>query len=395
MTYELIQRFPSLDRQGQFFEYLEPEFMIHGYYAFMRNRTNVLLLIGVTVFWVIALVSKLKFNGLVYGLDFGLFHPDGQLYSFRTLTMAGNSEVVSGSIVSDWYREHAFKLNSIDPKSLYFDTHPLWELYKSRVLYPILSVPFVALFGMQGMLVIPALSMLILMISIQIIGFKLDNKFLAFLISVLISISPVVSRWMFANITDGLLTALASLFVVTFLYVKNSNVFLITSGFIIILGSYTRISVVQWLAVSLAIYLVKQKRNAILLGIVTIIFFIPSALRNIQTGILPNEEKGSLIDKPIQLMVSMARVGFYEISQLVVLDRLLILLLVVATIVSVFNLDRASSKFFLLVLVALWITGAVNGTIGVNFRYQLPLLPFMAYCIIESCKFSFIFKEKA
>ena len=266
--------------------------MIRGYYAVMRNRTNVFLLIGVTVFWAIALVSKLKFNGLVYGLDFGLFHPDGQLYSFRTLTMAGNSEVVSGSIVSDWYREHAFKLNSIDPKSLYFDTHPLWELYKSRILYPILSVPFVMLFGMQGMLVIPALSMLILMLSIQIIGFKLNNKFLAFLISVLISISPVVSRWMFANITDGLLTALASLFVVTFLYVKNSNVFLVTSGFIIILGSYTRISVVQWLAVSLAIYLVNQKRNAILLGIVTIIFFIPSALRNIQTGILPNEEKG-------------------------------------------------------------------------------------------------------
>ena len=369
--------------------------MIRGYYAVMRNRTNVFLLIGVTVFWAIALVSKLKFNGLVYGLDFGLFHPDGQLYSFRTLTMAGDTEVVSGSIVSDWYREHAFKLNSIDPKSLYFDTHPLWELYKSRILYPILSVPFVMLFGMQGMLVIPALSMLILMLSIQILGFKLNNKFLAFLISVLISISPVASRWMFANITDGLLTALASLFVVTFLYVKNSNVFLVTSGFIIILGSYTRISVVQWLAVSLAIYLVNQKRNAILLGIVTIIFFIPSALRNIQTGILPNEEKGSLIDKPIQLLVSMARVGFYEISQLVVLDRLLILLLALATIVSVFNLDRASSKFFLLVLVALWITGAVNGTIGVNFRYQLPLLPFMAYCIIESCKFNFTFKEKA
>lgn len=360
----------------------------------MRSRTNILLLIGITVFWAIALLSKLKFNGLVYGLDFGLFHPDGQLYSFRTLTMAGNSEVVSGSIVSDWYREHAFKLNSIDPKSLYFDTHPLWELYKSRILYPILSVPFVMLFGMQGMLVIPALSMLTLMISIQIIGFKLNNKFLAFLISALISISPVVSRWMFANITDGLLTALASLFVVAFLYIKNTNTFLFTAGSIIILGSYTRISVVQWLAVCFVLYLINQKRNAILLGILTVVFFIPSALRNVETGILPNEEKGSIIDKPIQLLVSMARVGFYEISQLVILDRLLILLLAFATIVSVFNLNRASSKFFLLVLVALWVTGAINGTLGVNFRYQLPLLPFMAYCIIESCKFNFTFKEK-
>jgi hypothetical protein len=267
-------------------------------------------------------------------------------------------------------------------------------LYKSRVLYPILSVPFVALFGMQGMLVIPALSMLTLMIAIQMIGFKLNNKFLAFLISALISISPVVSRWMFVNITDGLLTALASLFVVAFLYVKKSNAFLIISAALIILGSYTRISVVQWLAVCLGLYLINQKRNAILLGIVSVIFFIPSALRNLQTGILPNEEKSSLIERPIQLVVSMARVGYYEIGQLVVLDRLLLLLLALATVVSIFSRHRASSKFFLLVLAALWVTGAVNGTIGVNFRYQLPLLPFMAYSIIESCKFNFAIKQK-
>jgi hypothetical protein len=360
----------------------------------MRNRTNALLLIGVTVFWIIALVSKLKFNGLVYGLDFGLFHPDGQLYSFRALTMAGNSEVVSGSIVSDWYSDHAYKLNVIDPKSLHFDVHPLWELYKSRVLYSILSVPFVLLFGMQGMLFIPAISMLILMISIQIIGFKLNNKFLAFVISVLVSTSPVVSRWMFANITDGLLTALTSLFVVVFLCVKNKNTFLFISALVVILASYTRISVVQWLAVCFALYLMNQKRNAIFLGIVSIIFFIPSALRNMQTGILPNEEKSSLVERPIQLVVSMARVGFYEIGQLVVLDRLLFLLLALATVVSVLSLHRSSSKLFLLVLTALWVTGAVNGTIGVNFRYQLPLLPFMAYSIIESCKFNFAFKQK-
>jgi len=359
----------------------------------MRNKTNLLLLIGVIVFWIIALLSKLNFNGLVYGLDFGLFHPDGQLYSFRALTMAGNSEVASGSIVSDWYRDHAYKLNVIDPKSLYFDTHPLWELYKSRILFPILSIPFVILFGMQGMLFIPAISMLTLMIAIQVIGFKLNNKYLAFVISVLVSISPVVSRWMFANITDGLLTALTSLFVVSLLYIKNENIFLFTSATVVILASYTRISVVQWLAVCLGLYLINQKRNAVLLGIVSVIFFIPSALRNLQTGILPNEEKSSLIERPIQLVVSMARVGFYEIGQLVVLDRLLFLLLALATVVSFLSLHHVSSKFFLLVLAALWVTGAVNGTIGVNFRYQLPLLPFMAYSIIESCKFRFAFKD--
>ena len=93
-----------------------------------------------------------------------------------------------------------------------------------------------------------------------------------------------------------------------------------------------------------------------------------------------------MLDRPVQLGVSMARVAFYEAGQLVVLDRLLILMIFFAAVVSTYSLYRESSKFFLLVLLALWVTGAVNGTIGVNFRYQLPLIPFMAYSILEGTK---------
>jgi len=352
----------------------------------MRNKVNFLLFVGISLFWAVAFLSKLKFNGLVYGLDFGLFHPDGQLYSFRALTMVGNSETAAGSIVSDWYRSHAFKLNVIDPQSLHYDTHPLWALYKSRMLYPILSAPFVLLFGMNGMLIIPALSMLVLMFSIQAIGIRLENKYLAFALAVLISMSPVITRWMFANITDGLLTALTSLFVVSYMYIKNTNLQLFTLGAIIILGSYTRISVVQWLAICVGLYLMNQKRNSILLGIVALVFFIPSALRNLRTGILPNEQESGLLNRPAQLGLSMAKVAFYEVGQLVVLDRLLILMIFFAGAVSIYSLHKESSKYFLLVLLALWVTGAINGTIGVNFRYQLPLIPFMAYSILESTK---------
>jgi hypothetical protein len=82
----------------------------------------------------------------------------------------------------------------------------------------------------------------------------------------------------------------------------------------------------------------------------------------------------------------MAKVAFYEVGQLVVLDRLLILMIFFAGAVSIYSLHKESSKYFLLVLLALWVTGAINGTIGVNFRYQLPLIPFMAYSILESTK---------
>ena len=48
------------------------------------------------------------------------------------------------------------------------------------------------------------------------------------------------------------------------------------------------------------------------------------------------------------------------------------------------TLKESSSRYFILVLMGLWITGAINGTVGVNFRYQLPLLPFAAWAAISN-----------
>jgi hypothetical protein len=248
--------------------------------------------------------------------------------------------------------------------------------------------------GIKGMLVIPAISMLILLFTIQIIGLKLENKYPAFILAGLVSISPVVNRWMFANVTDGLLTATTCLFLITLLFLKNQNQFLIVGGAIITLGSFTRTSVLEWLSICVAIFLFKQKRNSLILGIVTVILFIPSAFRNLGEGILPNEKNVSSLQIPLKFVESMARIAFYEIAQLVVLDRLLLSLLVFCFIASLMRFSLKSSKLFLLVGFSLWVTGAVNGTVGVNFRYQLPVLPFMAYVLIESSNFKFWLKSK-
>jgi hypothetical protein len=357
----------------------------------MPAKSRVLLVMGITIVWLISTAAKIKYNGLIYGLDYGLYHPDGKLYTFRTLTLLGRSEIEAGNLVSDWYAEHAFKLKYFEPNSLFFDVHHMWQIYKPKVLYPILSLPFVALLGIPGMLVIPALSMLILLISVILIGFKLKNENLAFLIALFFSVTPVVSRWMYANITDGLLTAITCIFVVGFLYIKKDSSFLAVGTLLVILGSLTRVSLLQWLAICIGIYVANQKRNALILGLTSLIMFIPSAIGNLETGILPNEQTGSVFERPVQLFLSMLRVGFFELGQLIVLDRILFGLLVLAIFASVLNFSRLSSKFFLLLLISLWITGAVNGTIGVNFRYQLPLLPFIAYSLLDSFKLKFEF----
>ena len=58
-------------------------------------------LILVILFWLVDLISKLKYNGLIYGFDYGLYHPDGSLYTFRTLNLMGHSQLDSGQMVSD------------------------------------------------------------------------------------------------------------------------------------------------------------------------------------------------------------------------------------------------------------------------------------------------------
>jgi hypothetical protein len=361
------------------------------YTRFMHMKSRTFLIVGILILWLISMTTKFKYNGLIYGLDFGLFHPDGQLYTFKTLTLLGKSELEAGTLVSDWYSTHAFKLRFFEPTSLYFDIHPLWQLYKPRVLYPILSVPFVAIFGIPGMLVVPALSMLVLLVSVFLIGIKVGNEKLAFVLVLMISISPVVNRWMFANITDGLLTAITCIFLVSLLYIQKPNLFLFVGSVLILLASLTRTSVLQWLAICVGIYFMNQKKNALVLGFTSVMMFIPSAIGNLETGVLPNEKPSSFFERPVQLLFSMVKVAFFEIGQLLVLDRILLCLLVLAIIASVLNFSRISSKFFLLLLISLWITGAVNGTIGVNFRYQLPLLPFIAYSLLDSFRLKFEF----
>jgi len=347
------------------------------------NRTYVFIM-AILFFWLLDLASKIGYNGLVYGLDYGLFHPDGKLYTFRTLTLIGHSQIESGNLVSSWYLDHAYKLNKFEPESLFYDLNPLWDLYKPRILYPLLSTPFVALLGIYGMLVIPALSMLTVMLAVYLIGRHLNNPILGLVIAIFISFSDTINRWMFANTTDSLLTGLTAIFVLILLKLQQSRFFLFHAILLIALTSLTRVAVLQWVGISVVLFFTGHKKYAISLLTTAVAFFIPTLYRNASTAILPNEPDSNIFMQFLQLLTSLVKVAFYEIAQLAVLDRLLLSLLLLATLVSLANMERLSSKYFIAILISLWITGAINGTVGVNFRYQLPIITFMAWSLIDN-----------
>ena len=361
--------------------------VVDTYTASMRNlglRTAVIVSIGL---WLITVASRFAFNGLVFGFDYGLFHPDGSLYAFKTLTLMGLSQEQAGVKVAEWYSEHAYKLNSIAPESLYFENNTQWIIYGTRLTYPILSIPFVALMGMNGLLVIPAISFLILFIGIVLLGHHYNKVNLSILIIFVFSVSTTVGRWMLINSTDSLLVALTTF--LTYLCVKSlrNRYWIPIVIAIIILGSMTRFSLFLWLGFAIVLLWDKQWLRSIVISGVALICFIPTLFLDFQSAVLPNEGDSSLMIKTLKLPLSMIKMAFYDLAQLAVLDRTLLVTLLCGVILAARRLKTISSRFFLIVLLMLWCTAGLNGTPGVNFRYELPILSLLAWVIIENFDF--------
>jgi hypothetical protein len=360
---------------------------VNTYTASMRNvglRAAVVVSISL---WLITVTSRFAFNGLVFGFDYGLFHPDGSLYAFKTLTLMGLSQEQAGVKVAEWYSEHAYKLNSIAPESLYFQNNTQWVIYGTRLTYPILSIPFVALMGMNGLLVIPAISFLILFIGIVLLGHHYNKVNLALLITFVFSVSTTVGRWMLINSTDSLLVALTTF--LTYLCVKSlRNIYWIPIVIaIVILGSMTRFSLFLWMGFAIVLLWNRQWLRSIVISGVALICFIPTLFLDFQSAVLPNEGDSSLVIKMLKLPLSMIKMAFYDLAQLAVLDRTLLVILLCGIILAARSLKTISSRFFLTALLMLWCTAGLNGTPGVNFRYELPILSLLAWVIIENFDF--------
>ena len=336
--------------------------------------------------WSLATASKLLFHGQIYGLDFGLYHPDGTLYTFRTLTWLGNSEIDAANKISIWYRENASKMTVVDPSSLLFNVNPSWEIYSLRPLYPALSLPFVMLFGIPGMLVVPALSMLVLMVSTHLICLNFGHKWLGILLAGFFSFSLTINRWMYINTTDSLLVAITAGFVLLLIYFRGQTIFYLYAAGLTFFAGLVRFSLMQFLGISLLLFLLKKKKLSILIGLFTFLAFLPTLFVDFTPAVLAgaSDIANSIPEKIFLFPYIAIKVLFFEISQLAVLDRYLLVFLIYTVYLSLKNISKESSKFLLIMLFSLWITGAINGVVGVNFRYQLPILPFTAWVIAEN-----------
>lgn len=324
------------------------------------------------------ILSKVFFlNGSVYSLDYGLFHPDGMLYSFKALSYLGYSETNAGSEVSRFYLVNAVGNPVISPESLYFANNSNWAIFQLRILYPFLSIPFVYIFGLWGMLVVPALSFVLLWVFVSV---KLKDRLILAVVTLLIfSASTTISRWMFSDISDPLLVALMTIYVWVhprlnqLSRVKN---LLFTSTFILATG-LTRFSLLLWLGVGLYYAL---KRNFFMsagIAAISSMIFLPTLFVSFTGAILPSHADAPWYEKLVLLPFQLVKMHFVEFGQLFVLDRIFFCGVCLVIWLALRNLKNDSSWLLLVVFSALVLTAGINGVLGVNFRYHLPVLPFL------------------
>jgi hypothetical protein len=332
--------------------------------------------------WAISVLARLKFNGLAYGFDYGLYQPDGVHYTFRTLTFLGNSEELSAKMVSDWYATHGVKLSQINPTDLLPENNRVWGVISPRLLYPILSMPFVAVFGIPGMIGISSISFLVLLLTIYIIGKKFHQDDLAVLMAVLLTASVTTTRWMVSNCTDALLVGITCLAVLILISEFSDCFKLVTLSITSVLGVITRFSLPIWVAIAFVLITFRKVKSATALLVSASLATIPTYLSQPADAVLPGTQNLSGIDKLLALPKSFIKVGFIEIAELAALDRILLVFLLLSFVIALLNVREVENRFFLAVAFAVFSIGAINGVLGVNFRYQLPLLPFMAWALL-------------
>ena len=340
--------------------------------------------LAIFAIWAIAVVAKIKYHGLIFGFDYGLYQPDGIHYTYRTLTFLGQSQQDAAQQVVDWYSINASKLKTFGVENMLPETNPVWGVVSQRTLYPILSVPFVAIFGIAGMLAVPAISLLVLMIVALQLGkvYKVPN--FGLVIALLLTCSQTVMRWMIVNCTDALLAGLFG--IVVLMLVKNkwsikSTVLLIT---LCVATSFTRICLPVWILIALVLFYQKYKTVAVLIALLSVILSIPTFLAAPSNAILPSATQSSGLTKLFYLPLSFIKIIAFELAELAVLDRTLLFLIVLTVAFSLKYWRYSSAQFFFAVFIATFAIGAINGELGVNFRYQMPQIPFIAWVLIQS-----------
>jgi hypothetical protein len=354
----------------------------NGLSRFIARHSMLTMNLLVILLWGLVVLSRYRYNGTVFGFDYGLYQPDGAHYTFRTLTFLSEENISAAKRVASWYELFGINHNHFSFERLVPETNPVWNLSAPRVVYPILSMPFVYLFGIPGMLVLPAISLLVFCMVVMRIGLKADKALLALLAITAFLCSTSISRWMVSNITDGLLVMFCSLFLLMIKSKSQSWVWFLTMVLIVILSSLTRFCFPIWFFIGIYLLHINQVQRAIAVTVSSFVGLVPLLFYSPLDGVTGVKSNSSIFNQLLDFVANSFKVFFYEAGQLFVLDRTLFILLALC-FACVVKFPRSNDVLLCsYVFLGCVVIGSINGVVGVNFRYYLPVLPFVANLLV-------------
>jgi hypothetical protein len=222
------------------------------------------------------------------------------------------------------------------------------------------------------------------MLIIAKIGLTLQKPLSTLVVVFLLSSSTTVLRWMLANTTDALLTGIFAL-VAFILFKKLTTVgWYVYIGILIVLSGVTRISLLFWLGIGLVLFLNNSKTKGIYTALLSIVVVLPTIMSHSGNSFLAVEGDRPFLEKLFLYPFYLIKVTIYEFAQLFVFDKILFFMCIFSVYFSVRAFEKISSKYLLIMFTAGFLTGALNGNVGVNFRYQLPILVFICWSLLDN-----------
>lgn len=331
--------------------------------SFIRNIRQLVVSVAssptaaILVLWALAVAGRFVKSGVCFDLNYSMFQPDGNLY----IGMAKN--LVEGnpgaSPVVAW----------------------------TRPLLSILSLPMYVAWGDHGLLVIPALSLLLVGWILLKIGRDHDATWAAVIAFAVLTLSVTVNRWMIADLTDA---PHAALFLLAF-YLLARDAQLPAIAGVLVLGTLARPAGPIWTAllVAFAWKSVGARRNWLYLlsGCALALFVIAGVSVGATGGF--NRDPVSPISHLLNAPMKLLSVTFVDVAELAVLDRLLLAAVLLMTVVAWRTRTHVWARAYLLSLVASLLLSGWIGVYGVNSRYQLPSIFVGAAVVIRATAMKF------
>jgi hypothetical protein len=317
-----------------------------------------------------------------------LFAPDSRYYLARTLWFTGTSKEEAARIVADRSAVEGWESPAVD---LLFG----WGLVQPRVVYSALSAPFVKAFGIDGMLVVPAVATALFALTVLVLLGRRWNYAVALVPVLLILSSQNLVFWFSAMLTESL-TALwtAILLALVWRYQKNPSVLLLVAIVgVTTVSAFTRQSTLipaGAFAAAWFLALVCRTGARQWFAPATAILVTAVGLQLLQTWLFPSFSQadqfmmktgadslgGAIAASPGLAWDILTK----DVLDLMTNDRPLLLLLVLAVLSMVVFWRRSESHMLFGALCAYELYNVTNGT-PTAFRYGTPGLVFVALSV--------------